>query len=333
MTTANNLVNWHRSYRVVFGTPEYNSAAYLREGVGVLKKEFAIVDAVTDPGNAVEMNNLEDKRGFTFSLDTTRSLSESPNKDSEKTVLQLYNLNKETIDVLNQEGCLVRVYAGYDGETELIYSGDVEQVSPIKQGNDMVHRVRCRDGAISERNTLVSVEFPEGKSTAEIINELVGFYPDSSLGFVGLDALKNEYVTGGQSYSGKLVNIIEKIMRKKKLRQARFNGNIVIVPYELFVGSIDFQANEYNLYTFDETNVKSITPTSKNKEKTLEESQTKESINVSSFLAPIELGQFFTIPENVSEQYAGTYLVNSIRTVLTSKAEAWDIVITGEPIQ
>ena len=331
-TSPNNLINWHRSYRVVFGTPEINNPAYIKEGVGVLKKEFATIDAETIPSNAVEMDNLTNRRGFTFTLDSTRKLASASNKNTEKTVVQLYNLNKATIEVLNQDGCVMRVYAGYGGETDLIYSGDVEQVSPTKQGNDMVHRVKCRDGAVSEKETIVSIEFPEALPTAEVIQELVGFYPDSSLGFVGLDKFKNDFITGGQSYSGKLVNIVEKVIRRNNLRQGRFNGNICIIPYDLAIGSTDYQENQFNNFVFNKTNIKSITPSSKNQEKTTSEKQTRESINVSAFLTPIELGQFFTIPADVSEKYNGTYLVNSIRTVLASTGNNWDVVVTGEPI-
>ena len=51
--------NWQRSYKIVFGTPEYIKEAYIvEEGGGtVLRNEFTtVVDAETIPSNALEMS-------------------------------------------------------------------------------------------------------------------------------------------------------------------------------------------------------------------------------------------------------------------------------------
>ena len=331
--------NWQRSYRIVFGVPEYTQDLYSidKVSIGPLKREFQPFDAETIPSKALKMSNLiEDgnsTRGFTFSLDSTRKASASSNKKTEKTVLQLYNLNKEAIDILNLDGCVMRVFAGYGGKTDLIYSGDVEQVSPIQMGQDLIHRVRLTDGGVSEKDTIVSVQYDEFTSTAQVITDLVGLYPDSAVGYLGLDKQSAEFTTGGQSYAGKLVKIIDRIMNKNNLRQGRYNGKIVVIPDNLKVGEADYEKNKINTYLFFPDNVKAISAASTNKNKTTGTEQTQTSINVSSFLIPIELGQYFTIPNAVSEEYNGTYLVTEIRQVLKSHGNEWDTILKGEAIK
>jgi len=331
--------NWQRSYKIVFGVPEYIRDLYSIDKVslGPLKKEFQGFDAQSIPSNAVSMSNLTEDgnstRGFTFALDSTRKAAASSNKKTEKSVLQLYNLNKEAIDVLNQDGCVMRIFAGYQGKVDLIYSGDVEQVSPVQMGQDLIHRVRLTDGGVSEKDTVISVQYDEFTSTSEIITDLVGLYPDSAVGYLGLDKQSTEFTTGGQSYAGKLVKIIDRIMNKNNLRQGRYNGKIVVIPDNLKVGEKDYEKNKINTYLFFPDNVKAISAASTNKNKTTGTEQTQTSINISTFLIPVELGQYFTVPNAVSEEYNGTYLVTEIRQVLRSHGDEWDTILKGEAIK
>lgn len=336
---AEDNINWQRSYKIIFGTPEFKKDAYDFVGSGVLKVSSypkIEVDSLTIPSNALVISNLvsegNSKRGFTFTLDSTRKTATTGNKSTEKTTIQLYNLNKESLDVLNQDGCVMRVFAGYQDRVELAYSGDVEQVSPIQSGMDIVQRVRCVDGSVSLKNTIGTIDYDESVSEKDMILDLANRFPDSSVGFTGLIEQENIFTTGGQSFSGSLDNMFNKVMARNNLNYGRFNGKIVIVPYSLEQASSDFQKLAANTFTFPINSIKNITSVSKNGKKKTAEKKTREGVVVNSFFIPIELGQFFTIPKESSVEYAGTYLVNSVRTVLKSHAQEWDVVITGEPI-
>ena len=332
--------NWIRSYKIVFGTPAFKKNPYEFVGQGVLTTETYTkieADSITIPSNALSLSNLvsegENLRGFTFTLDTTRKLAATSNKNSEKSTLQLYNLNKESLDVLNQEGCVVRIFAGYGDKVELVYSGDVEEVSPVRSGNDVVQRIRCVDGSLSFKNTRGSIDYDESVSEKDMIIDIASRFPDSALGFVGLTGLEDIYTTGGQSFSGPLDKIFNRLMARNNLNYSRFNGKIVIVPYSLDQASADFNRLAANTFTLPTNSIKKITPVSKNGKKTSLETKSKKSILVNSFLIPtIELGQYFTITKDNSIDYEGTYLVSSVRTVLKSKGGEWDTVLIGDPI-
>jgi len=341
-------LNWQKSYKIQFGVPEYTEDDYIFDA---LSSNFTniflgfkntpegtkiVVDSHTVPENAVTMSNLKEDgnslRGFTFSLDSTRKASTGGNSKGEKSTLQLYNLNKESIDLLNTDNCIMRISAGYGGKTSLCYSGDVVEVLPSRSGNDLKQIIRLQDGATSSKNTAGTVVFDEDMSEKEMIIDLASRFPDASLGFLGLDKLDLKYTTGGQSYQGFLDEIFNKVMARNNLTYTRYNGKINIFPYSIDQASADFTRLAANTYTLTADTVKSITPASKNGKKKTLETKTKTGINVNTNYIPIELGQFFTIPEDVDNKYKGTYLVTGIRTILKSHGNDWDVVLVGESI-
>lgn len=336
---AEDFLNWQRSYKVTFGTPKYERDAYDFVGNGVLRQEFlpnVEADAVTIPSNAVTISNLESegnrRRGFTFTLDSTRKTAATSNNSTEKSIVQLYNLNTESLDILNQDRCVMRVFAGYGDRVELAYAGDVVEVSPVQSGNDVIQRIRCVDGSVSLKNTIGSIDYDEGISEKDMILDLANKFPDSAVGFTGLSEQENLFTTGGQSFIGNLDNIFNKVITRNDLSYGRFNGKIVILPYTISVDDKDFKKLEFNTFNLSVNSIKNISPVSKNGKKKTDEKKTREAIVVNTFFTPIELGQFFTIPLEASTQFDGSYIATSIRTVLKSHGQEWDVVITGAPI-
>lgn len=343
---AEEYLNWGRSYRIEFGTAEITQSVYKFEGFGVLKTDsypltnkIAIKqgrDSLTIPSNALVMSNLEadgnNKRGFTFTLDSSRKSSAASSSSTEKTTIQLYNLNKEALDVLNQDNCIIRVYAGYQGRIDLAYTGEVVEVHPVQSGQDIVQMIKCTEGASDIKNTKGTVDYDEDMSEADMILDLASRFPATAIRYAGLNTLFEKFTTGGESFSGSLDGMFNKVMARNNLSYSRFNGKISIIPYSIEQASSDFLSLAANTYVLPTNTIKSILPKSKNGQKKSSEVKTKEAISVNTFFIPIETGQFFTIPFEASAQYEGTYLVDSVRTVLKSHGQEWDVVITGSPI-
>ncbi len=347
--TTNKDLNWQRAYKVEFGVPEYKEESYIFDelsaqftntflGINLNNNQGAkiLVDSQTVPADAISLSNLKEDgnslRGFTFELDSTRKASSGGNSKGEKTTLKFFNLNKNSVDLLNKDNCVIRVSAGYNQKVSLCYSGDVIEVTPLKQGSDVIHIVRCKDGDVSSKNTAGTIVFDEETSEKDMIIQLATKFPDASLGFLGLDTLSLKYTTGGRSYQGFLDDIFNSVMAKNNLTYTRYNGKINIFPYTIDQASADFKKLAVNTYIINTDTVKAITPVSKNGKKTSLEKKTRSGINLNTTFIPIELGQFFTIKNETSEEYEGTYLVTGIRTVLKSHGNNWDVVLSGEPI-
>ena len=330
--------NWQRSYKIVLGKPAHETSAYTFEGVvvGKMPPTTITVDAVTEPaGDIIQMSNLEsegdDLRGFKFKLRSTRS-SGSTASSNERSTLILYNLNKETLSVLNQEGCVVRVYAGYQGNVDLVYSGDIGDINIKDEGNDIAYHIACKDGAIDIKNTKVSIKYDESFTMANVMRDLAGRFPSGSLGTIAVDNLKDTRITGGFSCQGKLINIFNKACQRNGLTYTRDNGKISVRPEQLVQGTPDYLLVSRNTYTLDSRVLKSIDPVLTNSAKFTNQKNVKRGIQLTTFLLPITLDQFITIPPEASQEYAGTYKIIAKSINLDSRRGSWDTVLRCEPM-
>jgi hypothetical protein len=330
--------NYNRSYKVVFGRPEHDAPAYLQEGQGIIKLSpvNVEVDALTIPaGDIVSMSNLvsegSKRRGFNFQLKSTRSSGSSGSK-AEHSTLILYNLNEESLAVLNQEGCVVRVYAGYGGNIDLVYSGDIKSIFPKTQGNDIIYECLCTDGLIDIKNTKVSLQYDESVSMKDVVTDLAGRFPSGSVGTVAAKKLESTYVTGGYVCQGKLINIFNKLCSQNSLTYSRFNGKITVKPEQLVQGTEDYEELTKNTYTLSSSNIKTLDPIIDNATKFTKQTDTKRGVVVTTYLIPITLDQFFTIPPEANQSYAGTYKITAININLDSRKGPWDVTLKGEPM-
>lgn len=328
--------NWNKSYRITIGTREYQKQLYtIQQDIVAISRPLTDADEVTVPSDARILSNLEEdgksRRGFTFKFDGVQSLSTS-GSNSEKSWLTLYNLDEDMIKVLNLDNCLVIIECGYGGQVELAYSGDVVEVLPHKEGSDDVYRIKCASGAQAMRNTTVSTHYDESLSQRDVIIDMVGRFPGTALGSVGLEDLNDHYRTGGNSFVGTLVTKVDNQMAKHNLSWSHFNGKIVIVPFRL--KGEDYNHFSRTNYNIPAESLKSIKAVSQKQGVSTEDSKSKlRHLQVNTFFIPVELGQFITIPdETYTENFSGTYQVKKRRLVLQSKGNAWDVVLEVEEV-
>lgn len=343
--------NWGRSYRIVIGRPEHIKSVYLSDGAVISAEELKIVndipqgirankkitvDATTIPaGKIAQLSNLasddEDTRGFSFTMKSTRKVSANASS-AEKTSIILFNLNKETIDIIQQEGAVVRVFAGYGGEVDLVYSGDVESVSIKHQGNDKLYIINCKDGLIDQKNTKVSLEYAETMSLLDIMKDLIRRFPSASVGEIASAVLEKKFITGGVSVQGNLLKIFEKMCKKYGLTYSRYNGSISVRPEQLIQGTPEYMLLANNNFILEADVLKNIEAVMDNKKKQTAQKNTKRGIQLNTFLIPITLSQFITIPEEASKLYAGTYKLTALNISLDSRKGPWDVNVTAEPM-
>lgn len=87
--------------------------------------------------------------------------------------IQVYNLNKSNRNKIREEFTKIFLYAGYEENVSLIFSGDLINVTHEKQGPDWITNLFCGDAMKSINNSTVSKTLPPGQTTESIFNELV----------------------------------------------------------------------------------------------------------------------------------------------------------------
>lgn len=316
--------NWSRSYRLTIGTREYTKKLYKQEDLDLvpelLRRPITESDSVTVPSNALIYSNLLtddfDRRGFHFELDCSQKLSKS-SKDSEKSTLRLYNPNKELIDVMTQDRCLVIAELGYGQEVTLAYSGDVDGVVPDNRGSEKIYTLEMKSGGLAMRDTLVSLYYDESVSEQDIITDLATRFPATALGTYGLNDQSGRYKSGGRGFTGSLITNFDNIMAKNNLSYVHINGKIVITPYRLTGKDFDkFSKTNYNIPYESIKNISDVSDKSKSSSGSIQNKLKK--INIVCQYLPVEVGQFITLPDEL-EEYKGTYHVKGRRISASSK--------------
>jgi len=73
------------------------------------------------------------------------SIKKTDSKKPDKGTIQLYNLNEDSRGFMQNDGNVVILSAGY-GEAEVIFTGDVDEVTNIKDGRDWITEIEAADG-------------------------------------------------------------------------------------------------------------------------------------------------------------------------------------------
>jgi hypothetical protein len=328
--------NWQRSYRISVGTRDTAVVEYTIPISIADASKVKASDYETVPSNARKLSNLSEDdsslRGFTFRLNATHRASEK-GSEGEISTLDLYNIDEDLISVINQDGCVVVVEAGYQDKVELAYSGDVQKVESFRQGTDIIHRLHCKSGAYDLRNTLATLNYDESMSTKDILNDMIGRLPNSTAGAVGLSTLKDETKSGGRVFSGFVAESLDKMAEEYSLKWSHFNGKIVIIPYRIL--GEDYRTFARTNYKLTDDLIKKVSDISDNQNKGSTDTKSKlRKLQINTFYIPIEIGQFVTIPETeYTKETFGTYQVKARRLILESQGSAWDVVLEVDEIE
>lgn len=73
------------------------------------------------------------------------SIKKTDSKKPDKGTIQVYNLNEDSRGFMQNDGNVVILSAGY-GEAEVIFTGDVDEVTHTKDGRDWITEIEAADG-------------------------------------------------------------------------------------------------------------------------------------------------------------------------------------------
>lgn len=105
-----------------------------------------------------------------FSFNVELSLVGYPNMAN----IQVYNLSKDSRNKIKEEFTKIFLYAGYENNVPLIFSGNIVNITHEKKGPDWISTLFCGDSLKSINESTISKTLPPGATTENILDELVG---------------------------------------------------------------------------------------------------------------------------------------------------------------
>lgn len=340
-----------RRMKIIIGAPQRNIESYTyKSGVITGKPVLGIdgkqsetlvdttikVDATTIPaGKIINLSNLppNPKRGFYFKLETTRG-APSGGTANEKSTIELANLNEDTLGILHTENSMIQVWLGYesDNSLDLYYSGDIYDIQPKRVGEDMIYTITAKDGFVDHKNTKVSLQYDESMPVSEIMKDLITKFPSGSIGTMAIDYLDGVRINGGKSFQGVLSKEFDRLCKSYGVSYFRYNGKYNLQPYQLVNGTPEYLLVGRNTFTIPDKGVLALDPIIQNGEKYFNQKNIKRGVQLTTYLIPIELGQFFTILPETSKELAGTYKATTIKVEADFLGNSWNVTVRGEPM-
>jgi hypothetical protein len=104
-----------------------------------------------------------------FSFTIELSLVGYPNMGN----IKVYNLKQSSRNKIKEEFTKIFLYAGYEGNTSLIFSGNIVNVTHEKVGPDWITNLFCGDALKSINQSTINKTLPAGATTESILDELV----------------------------------------------------------------------------------------------------------------------------------------------------------------
>lgn len=341
------MLNFSRRWRIKIGIPEIEEKYYtyqcsvnannayqsLLPPTLAIYNEGQTKDVITPydytlintiPSNAYMIGNTEEDgfsaRGFFFEFSTKRSVNSNPT-ESEMSTLTIKNLPPEVVSLLNDEKCLVEIEAGYrTGELTKYYIGYVKRLLVRKNFPDIDYVISLQDSGFTFKNTYVAASFSTSDSVADVVVALAKMLGLGTKN-LALEALKTVYIDGGMSFDGDAKGILNKLSKRFGFDYSVFNGDFSARMKKIVLADANYNKLAKNTWVFnpEDNNVIDIQDTSENIEKS-ESSGTKRFVTLTTFLTPITIDEFFTIPETISQEFAGTYKINELVYNISSES-------------
>lgn len=187
--------NFNRQYRVRIGKDRSTG------------KEIGAINS--DTGRALRCR---------FSVEIGESVSSNTGK------INLWNLSKETLQLLEKEDCLIELSAGYDDDIPVIMSGTITCCSTSSDSADHETTIEFADSFTSARDGTVSLSYSGSVSGQRIIEDCA-----SKIG-CGVRYSKSVQFSEFKNFAfvGKGKSLVEKICKKDGFRWSIQNGVIQI---------------------------------------------------------------------------------------------------------
>lgn len=162
-------------------------------------------------GQGVVITNLNDDN--TYKRDALRisfTIDKDTTKKTNKSKIKIWNLSDDTLDIIEKDDIVVELWAGYFKENNMrrIFVGYAMTIETKNDNNgkDIVTEINASDGQISIRDSIMSVGYPPGINSREIINGIA-----TTMGlalFTAPDVVFPDY-PDGFSYVGKAADALD----------------------------------------------------------------------------------------------------------------------------
>jgi hypothetical protein len=177
--------------------------------------EVVVGDATAGTGIAMKDLRIE--------FDVCKTIGHTPNT----ALIKIRNLAPENEAKIKGEFTEILLNAGYEGQSRLIFAGNIKHTSRYRDGNDYVMEIEAADGDDDLRNTVVNSTLAAGTTISQAVDHLVSKFTRVKLGHA---VLKDRARIRGRVMSGSAKTYFDQIAKECDANWSIQDGRLEIVP-------------------------------------------------------------------------------------------------------
>lgn len=156
--------------------------------------------------------------------------------------LSIYNLSETSRKQVQKQNAFVKLIAGYQQRTEILFQGDVTTAYHTKNGPDWITKIQAGDGARTMRKARVSESFAAGTTLGDVLTRLAqrtGLNVGNLTDAVSQGNLRNALTqfTKGFAVSGVAIDELEKVAQTAGLEISVQDGALQFSDPSRVVGT------------------------------------------------------------------------------------------------
>lgn len=155
-----------------------------------------------------------------------KSLESNPNQAT----ISIYNLSESSRSLVEQDGAVIQLKAGYGENTKLLYLGDIARTTTKRSGGDIVTEIEAGDGEFAYQNATANVSLGPGAKYSQVFSA-IGDRLGLSTGSVKITN-PNDQFQQGYAYSGMARDALDILTEKQGLEWNIQDGQLQVLPAE-----------------------------------------------------------------------------------------------------
>jgi len=186
--------------------------------VPTLFRRKAIVIIETGEGQGLRIESKVSPSGLTgldLSFKASKTLTSKPNSAE----IAIWNLNESNrAAITERKNPVVKLEAGYEDETTMIFLGDMQEARIVRDGPDIITMISTSDGGKAHRKSRTNKAFGKGTSVATVASALIDSIGVGKgnvatlLASAGLEGVSTKFA-GGVTLSGRSADLMARLAK------------------------------------------------------------------------------------------------------------------------
>ena len=165
-----------------------------------------------DDGSAVTLTDLY------IQFEVKKTLTSTPNEGT----ITIYNLSDTTETLIKENGVRVRLQAGYNGQSALLFDGDIRKVERNKVPPDRKTMITLGGNVFAITDSISNVSYEGSISVKQVITDTI---PGFGLSYSGLDSIPDSTLEDF-SFTGRTADLFDQILKPINMQWFEDSGFI-----------------------------------------------------------------------------------------------------------